>query len=571
MVTIYPNRTRCGFSKLSQISLMCILSTILTKPAAADNLKIDAIFDGVSTIEYEETLPHTVGDSVHVSDLSSPLERCIEFEDASLLPDTNGSTQAQLSYRFLRDFRDYERTSDFSLNVHVSMKGGLGDLAKVGGSTTAFGRYNNFISTERESLMLVLRVTANHGRDVVRDFKVKDEYQSLQDSGNIEELLDRCGTHFIRGISRVSEIEVHFQFSNLDTTKKRVLEAKFESQLESSANFEVFDASSKTSVTTTIADTLNLGAKLGDVRYSIHSRGGLGIPTLTSALTGVNFGEVTAEQVASILQSLETAGKDFNRENSSPDKFILQRYGFASAEGSEFDVARFEKLGELYRALMSLDQQVVVLEALRDRDPQMWSRYFQVQQEKLETARTALYNEFLQCRNSGSCDTEVPSVVDGIILVDAFSPGELYAQCPHSLVAVDKINPNSASDTRALSSVIVSWYGKLKFSELIDLGSVELFRITPDFEKVKMPFVRNQQLRVTYNDASDPNLFLAVARDSVDQNNLVEDGELNYGYLQQVRRLAGRSVYILGYTTASGLQHEQALGYPNMQNCDLVE
>jgi hypothetical protein len=552
-------------------SVALALGLILTNAASSradDPPGLAAVLDGLSGIPYESNNPFAIGDGVNVNESLSPRERCVEYKPEQLLSDTSGSTASGLDINIVRDYDEFQSELKFSLSMFASANANLADIAGGSTSLTGFGKYENFLSREKTSVLLVLNAHADQGRNLITDYSLKAPYQALIDAGKFDEFVKRCGTHFIRGWTRSSSIKVLFTASELDQTAKTIISTTFDSSAK--GNFKIADigGGAETKISSDLSTLLATASKLGKLSHEITATGGLGVPTLGKTLDDVDVSNPT--NMKDFLKGIVAASADFSLANSAPDRFIFAPYPQLEGRQPPQNLGRFDHLGKIYKALMTVDEQLSQYKDYKTRDFVIWNKYFRVYQEKIAALRQTIVNRYISCRQEGKCDLDFPAKVDGLLLDDILFDGILSVVCPQSFEKQDQLNPNSPVTQVVLSSVIVRWEGQMRYLDDIDLQGAELEQLTPDLKLVKLPFDIAAQLRTTENPDKTTSGFITVHREQVDQTKLYKDGKLDFDYVSSVRRTAARSIYIIKLPTNSGIDVESVMGYPNMAGCKVL-
>jgi hypothetical protein len=395
-------------------------------------------------------------------------------------------------------------------------------------------------------------------------------FASLVAAGKIAEFIAQCGTHFIRAVSKRSGLRVTFSITNLSENSKRLISSHFDSTASANATFQAISADAKASLSADIADTLKLASNFGKVTYDVQATGGLGIPTLGKTLKAANLTNVIDLQ--KVLDAISEAAADFTRANASPDKFLLVPHPQLKPSDYKFDGNRYEVLGKLYKAILRVDEQAELYSNYRTMDATLWSKYFRVYSDKVVELRTSLLRQYTSCRDRGVCDGDIPTSVDGLILEDITFDGQLRASCPLGNSQKISINPKTASSVQYISAVIIDWAGRLRFFSAIDLNGAEVYRVTPSLTLEKLPFDLRKQITTNPDPKNDDQVraLIALAYFPTDVSKAVVNGDVDANYLNDKRRDAARSIYLIRLPLRAGFQVEEVFGFPDMNGCKIM-
>lgn len=553
-----------GFRALAAFSF-----GMLVVPAHSTSI-VDAL-NGLTKTSFGRGSLLSIGDTVDVIDPSLPKERCIKYETTEIVADSNGAIFSDITYRFVRDLDQFENTFKYSYNVEASSSANLAKIVSGESTLKSFGSFENYLRRDRESALIIIEANALHGRDFIRQFELADEYKPLVAQSDFAAFRQKCGTHFVRGWNRKSAIKIIIEISNVSQEGKIALENTIGGSVGGSLSLaDALGGSAKTTVSNTISDTLRLAEKIGKVSARAEAIGGAGIGSISAIATAGNLSD--PQSVDKLLTAIvEAARTDFTYANSAPDEFIFVPFPQVDPNNIAFNAVNFDRLGEIYRALVRVDQRVALYADYRVRDNKLWDSYFRVPAEKTNLLRTELVKLYQACRNQGECEGDLPQSVDGLLLEDMLSNGHLSARCYFSNRHDDVINGQIVDTVKYLSSIAVVWKGKVGFLKSIDLDTGEAFQVTPAFEMQKLPFdpAANQSIAVSA-EGDDGDAFLDLHRESVDPRAVIANGELSVDALRNIRKKVARSVFIMKYQTVNGYELDQSLGMPEMKDCPVT-
>lgn len=549
--------------------LAVVLSGTLTAPASAQSSSLATALDGLSKVEFGRESKLVIGDTIDVLDVSKPLERCINYELTDVLPDTTGALDSQLSLNFIKSSRDFENTFKFSYSAEASASATFAKIANAESSLKSFGKFENYLKRSSDSSLLIIEAFALHGRDMIREYSLKDEFSSLIDESKYDEFRDSCGTHFIRGWNRVSRVQVIIEISNIDKETKFLIENTLSGSLGGGISIEKIGVKAKSSFQNTISNALKLAESVGTVSARVETVGGTGIPSVAALGQLVGTAKLSEpENISAILTKLFDASSGFTYENSKPEAFVVVQHPQLSADNVEFNQVNFDKLGEVYRALIRVDERLSQYQDYKVKDIDLWERFFRVPSEELELVRSELVKLYTSCRSFGECSSPVPKSVDGLLLSDVLSTRDFSGRCFHTYRHTDELNGVVVEEFDYLSSIALVWKGTVNFFDSIDVDSTRIKYISPDFELISLPFdPTSKQRNIPKDDGTSARGFWEIHRAVVVPGEIRDGESISIDAIRSERRRVGQSVFVVEVETANGFTLQHVLGRPKMKNC----
>jgi len=540
-----------------QIVIVCLL---LSSPIFANDIQLSSVLDGLHVTSFGRESQLVIGDTVDAADPSTPKERCVVFNDqGSLVRDTAGSLDSTITINVLRNSSDFE--NHFKIDYRLEASASANFLGVISGKTTlnSFGKVENFLKRQDKSLLMIIEASAHHGREMIRDFSLRPQYKALLEKKMFKKFRRMCGTHFVRGWTRVSSVSVEIEFTELNQNAKLILEKSIQASTGGKiAIDDIGSAETETKITSNIANTLKLAEKIGKDNIRVSAKGGAGIGTIGAI---VNSGQLSDPAVVdSLLQNLGTAAKDFSLENSAPEKYIMVEHPSINADAIGFDPVNYEKLGKIYKTLVVVDQRVQEHNELKAERYDTWNKYIRTKTDALKALRSDLVIMYKDCKDNGVCDGEIPKQFDGLLLGDVFHTDTLIGKCNYA----------TSGNKQYLKTVFVNWTTQFNLAKDIDFESISAFSLDPKLDRKGLALDpdRDQRLKFTKNDEGNSGrLFLQL--ESIDLFENIEDESLQVD-LQNIRARrdsVARSIYVVKYQTFQGSTYEHVLGVPELRNC----
>ncbi len=518
--------------------------------------------DGLRSASFGKDSLIVIGDSVDVIDPITPKTRCIEFEDTAenVRFDTEGAVSSEIDFKIIKNLRQFENTFKLDYRVEASSSANFAEVLSGKASVTNFGKLENYLKEERTSILLLIEAKADHGREIIRNFDLKNEYKDLLKSGNVDEFRKNCGTHFIRGWNRVSTVSVYVEITGLDQQAKFIIENTLDTSVEGKAKLVKFGAEAKLKTTTKISNALKLAEKFGKVKATASARGGKGIETIEALVNTQPLSD--PDVLSNLLEHISDAASDFTIKNSAPDQFIIVAYPQLDVQSVTFDQVSYEKLGEIYKALLIADQEVERHNRLKESRYDVWNKYFRVNYEEVNNIRDALIEMYTNCKRFGKCEGVIPSNINNIRIEDLFDKGSLVGGCSYKKWSGNK---------NLLSSILVTWNSSFYASDDIDFDSLNAFVIDSELQVTRMNIIPNRDQRLKKHANGDGRIYLQLVSFKTDHgiSDPVNDEDIKS--VRDGRASLANSIFVVSYQTYSGTTIEHTLGTARLEQCPALK
>jgi hypothetical protein len=555
-----------------RIGTLVIPLSLPMNPARSQQVPVytGGILDGLGVINFDSNSKFAIGDTVSIRSMNAPRERCLIYDpQKDIRNDTEGAVRSQLRLYLVNTYEDFEKEFSFSFSLQASMGANFGNVFGGNVSSTTSGQVDQFLNREKHSLLVILEAQADHGREVINEFSIKQDYKPLLNAANKDEFIQRCGTHFIRGVVKKSALRVVFNVDSLNETTKTVIVSKFAGSASGKGGIQAVSAEAKASFSTDLSQTLKLATKFGKISYEVQGVGGEGIGSLAKTLKGANL---SAEaDVKAIVDAFASAAAEYTLKNAAPDRFIIVPHPQLVPTDIKFDAGRYEQLGKIYKALLRVDEQVSIYNSYKTKNPILFDKYFAIYAQKFSDLRSDLLSKYSNCRDRNECDVRVPLKVDGITLDDIVYDGEITADCPLGNELKQRLNPLNSKTTQFISSIVLGWAGHIRYLDDIDISGVQIYRISPDLEMSRLPFSIQRQWRTRAQEDGKVAAFVTISRTDIDSATAVKDQSVDLNYLDSVRTDVARSRFLFRFPTAGGISVDDVIGYPDMKGCKLID
>lgn len=520
---------------------------------------------GLNEIEYDETSNLAEGDTVDIYDDPVLRERCMDV--GSIEPDTAGSTEALLKFYLVTDYNDLEEKMGAKLSASLASEASFASLLNAKTSLDVGGSYSDFVKNTDQSVMLVLEASALYGRNIIREIGLKPEFRELQ-KDDPDEFRRLCGTHFIRGVRKEARIRVVYNFSSLSTTAKNTITGQFKSGYEAGVKLSEIGGKAKSEISASFERTVNMANRLGRASVEVQTVGGEGISTVGKALAGSALNDTS--QVSSLIQGLVDASSTFSNQNAAPIAFILAQHATVFPDQGNSRTVDFSVLERFHHALLRVDSLRAQYESYRQRNPDIWNKYFKVRSEEADALRAKVLDLLRSCRIEAQCDLDTLNglSISGLSLDDVLIDGSLSGLCNYRNVLP---TTPGGSELATLSSVQIEWAGKAQFLDSVDIMGTEIFRLDGDLQVVDVPFNFGQFGRMDQNEQEEQRrVFMALEALSVPEH-AVSNGVMDLDELLAFRNDVAQMLYVARVYFRNGLSSEIPLGQPDLAGCDLVD
>lgn len=557
--------------------VLALASTSISSSATAQNTHFDIIERQISSIPYDSLSALALGDGVEISRLDSPAGNCIDLANSPIKQDIPGGTiQINAQISVITSVQDLETKLNRSLGVEASASGNYLKVASGSASTKFTEEYESFIQESTSSLMVSVRISADHGRDWL-DYRLKPEFQTLLDNESYDQFRQLCGTHFVRAVKREAYLEYNITVNGLSRLEKETLSESASVSLEGKGGMgQVFSASGSLSTEQKFSRFIKTASQFGTVDIQARLVGAPGIDSLSPSLnTTATSGQ---ESLQAFFSNLSLIASSFKDTDGAPSQMILLKYNGLP----EFDASytRFYILGEITRKMLIVRSAIKQNEAIRSALPEMWEDYFKADLSGLERAETLLLAAYTRCYDLEECSPSLPSDHDALTINDVLFDGTLRANC-----GMDALVTVGSQQYRAMSDVAVYWRGWMRFPNHISLADVSAYYLNNDLERVtSSPFDYEYDYSVDPNHLATSGLddqgqrrtgpgraIFQIVNESFPIGEVIVDGTPNEPLMKQKISLYGDAIFGLRFRFSNGWVVDQLIGKPDMRQCRTLE
>ncbi|WP_299567911.1 hypothetical protein [uncultured Sulfitobacter sp.] len=562
---------------LRHIFAIAVSSVSIGSHALSQTTNFDIIERQISSVPYDSLSALSLGDGVEITRLDSPAGNCIDLTNSPIKKDIPGGTiEINAAINVITSVEDLETKLNRSLGVEASASGNYLKVASGSASTKFTEEYESFIQESASSLMVSVRISADHGRDWL-DYRLKPQFQKLLDEGSYEDFRQLCGTHFIRAIKREAYLEYNITVNGLSSLEKETLAESASVSLEGKGGIgQVFSASGKLSTQEKFLRFVKIASQFGSIDIQARLVGAPGIDSLSPSLnTGSTSGQ---ESVQAFFSNLSLIASSFKDTDGAPSQMILLRYSALP----EFDASytRFYVLGEITRKMLLVRSAIKQNETIQNGLPEMWNDYFKSDLLALRKAETQLLAEYTRCYELEECSSNLPNDFLALTINDVLFDGSLRANC-----GMDALVSIGSQQYRAMSDIAVYWRGWIRFPNHISLSDVSAYYLNTELERVTTsPFDYDYDYSIDPNHLASSGLdgngekrtgpgraIFQIVNESLPTNEVVINGAPNEPLLKEKIALYGDAIYGLTFRFSNGWVVNQLVGKPDMRQCRTLE
>lgn len=563
-----------SFVRLGAASLLLTLGP--AGLAGAAGYPLDLVERQISAIPYESSSALSMGDGVEITDLSAPKGNCIDLANSTVNKDiVSGTVEIGASIDVVRTIDELERKLNRSLAVEASASGNYLTVASGSVASKFTSEYESFLREVNSSLIVSVRIFADHGRDWL-DYRLKPEFRQLLAEGRYEEFRRLCGSHFVRAERRESYLEFNIGVSGLSRLEKETLSKNASVSLEGKGSFQkVFSAQAKGSLQDNLKSFLQRARTFGTTSITARLIGAPGIASLAPALNAASPQD--SDSVDALFANLSAIAAEFRQSSGAPRERLLLAY--AGLPPSDASYLKFYVLGELTRKYLIVSNARRRSDELRQHLPAMWNDYFAHESKVIDSEIDRLSGLYARCAEAGDCRLDLPADFAALSIEDVLYDGSLRANC-----GMDAAYVKDGKTYRAMSDIAVYWRGLMRFANNIVLPTVRAYHFNGSGEKVySSPFEYGYDYSVDPNflESSGPDkdgnrrtgparAIFQIVNASLALERVLPGGEADTAYLRGVADAYADADFGLEFRFSNGWVVNQLVGQPDMRQCRVV-
>jgi len=522
-------------------------------------------------VPYSSGSNRTLGDAVNIAFPYDPVGRCITYQSDDLKWDTAGAISTDGKVSIEAESSDEKRTTDVALGYQANGNVKFGVFNANTKLDTEFTS-ESFREDAANTITLKFIASADYGRRMIENYRL--DAAAPNPATDLDEFRSKCGTHFIRGERRSSELTILVRLKTTSQNGKDALKLRLEQTLGGGVSLAAVTGEAGTTFTGTYKSIIEYVKKAGEVTVEYRAHGGPGISAAGAAAKIVDPSDFTK-----LSETANGVAASFTQDNASITGYVLQSDTALGAPPATFDSARMEDIGRLTRRLLMLGDAAERYAMLKSKYPQIFDRYFGSYSTKVDVARAELVDLIKLCASGGSCMPPKDDILNSLhFLEEMFVSAEATISCQYQ--PADKYLPVVGSPSevpRVLESISINLHGLSHNPDLIDFSSAHILRLssamelsdeTNGFSGFALSQPNADKEKKVFGTIYSTNLHPAsvLKYDASIGKYIVDAGEM-----QRRRDQVLDSAYSVYAPGPNGVKVSYDIGFPPRQDCPVVQ
>ena len=518
-------------------------------------------------LPYDSQGAFALGDGFDLNGLSGPRGNCIELKNEDIKKDVpRGTSEIRVSISVVKNIDDLETKLNRSFSVEASLSGNYLKFARGEAHTSLSRTYGGFLKDIKSSLIISIRIVADHGRTWL-DYRLRPEMRQLISNDHLDRFREKCGSHFVRAVRRESALDYDVIVTGLSRTTKDMLAREASTKFEAQGGSGNISSSAHGSVQHSLRSFVAVARHFGKI--SVEARL-VGAPSIAILARTLPKSDVTdAKSVDELFSNWDKVVEGFQGSEGAPREFILVRYDELPPH-PQAD-RKFVFLGEVAKRLMLVEQLLREYESFRKNEAEeLWDIYFGSRHKNLKALRDRLIGEYDNCALQDKCDAgSLPDEVVGSTIDDVLYNGKLKATCGWEFEAQVAGRP-----TAVLSDMVIYWHGWMNFPKFVDWGATVAFRIDAsgkrhDMEEFEPHFDMSVHRPEGNAEWHGPDrAIIQFLYRSLGEGEVLRGGVVNHAFLREQQAALRKSQFGIVFHFPSGRVVAQNLGLPDFSQCE---
>lgn len=425
-------------------------------------------------VPYSSSSNRTLGDAVNIAFPYDPLGRCITYQAADLVWDAGGAISSEGKIDIASVDEEEKRVTNIGLGLQASGKIKYGAFNANSSFdvdlTTESFRYN-----QAKTITIKFTASADYGRRIIQNYNADSKAPSP--TSELAKYREICGTHFIRGERRASDLTILIRIGTSSQSSKDAMTATLKRAIGGGVSLKAVSGEAGSTFTASYKSIIEYARKAGTVSVDYRAHGGPGIQAAgvaTKAIDPSDFAKLS--DVASNVSSL------FDQNNSGITGYVLQANTALGAPGISFDVARIEQIGALTRKLIMLNDAASRYNDIKVKNQAAYDKYFQTYGNLVNVARSELVQLINTCAAGGSCAPPAKDILQDLgFIEDMFAKADVSLSCQYQpATSLLPVISTPTIDPLVLESVSINVTGTSRHPDLIDFTSTNVIKLGID-------------------------------------------------------------------------------------------
>ena len=428
------------------------------------------------TIPYSSSASRTIGDGVNIEFPDAALGRCVDYQPGDVQWDTNGGAiSSDGVIDIVSNYSKDKEEDDLDLGFKTTAKVAAGVLT---GNTSldASLKTTKVRDNEDRSVTIEFRSYADYGRRMIENYKSKPGMPSPTPEN--PGFRSTCGTHFIRGQRRSSELAILVEITTASRSGKDALTAALNRTIGGGVTLKAVSASGTATLNATYKSIIDFVRTSGDVHIEYRARGGPGIKA-----AGESSKIVDPSDIVKLSQIAANVSGQFDQNNSGITGYVLQSNTALGAPAYTFDLDRVRKIGALTRALIKVNNASTRYDTLRRQNQAIYNRYFADQAQTLTALKASLVDKIKTCASGGECLPIRGELLDNFVfLEDMFKSAKITLSCQYQNAKdILPTGSGTSNNPQILEAMSINIEGVVDHYDLVDFTSLKIERLDAAF------------------------------------------------------------------------------------------
>lgn len=440
---------------------------------------------GTLAVPYSATSSTQVGSGLDVDLINQERFSCLSFAETDLVwLDTSGAVQTTATIELVTSYSMLAKT--LNLEVDYKSKADVSVAALKGGASMSLNvKYDTFAKDESRSLAIVVKAHSDYGRKGLRKYNLDPKFQALLEAADYKQFRERCGTHTVVAEHRAAMVATVITLSDVSASGRQSLESIYKSSASLSGAINVAQVAANSETAVTFKRLVETASRLGNMKVTFESRGGLGIPDATKlAITN------DPTKVDVILTKLGELGASFTKDNSAPIEYVVLPNSAMGLKAKVADAEKLDRLNGYYLQLSKVDFALNRLQGYNASLPTMYTQHYVPVVSKLKTIRQQLVALVEDCVLNENCQFVAPPNLDVLYLEDVIQPESFELSCFY-----ERFDSTTGSvKTNVLSNAALVLKGKARLTKYVSVPNAIVTRlvdtgtgtVSPSFQAFSM-------------------------------------------------------------------------------------
>jgi hypothetical protein len=532
------------------------------------NLLIIVLFSFVSLISFAESeiawdpsKPIKIGSGVDLRFFGEALNECLEYDTEF---ETLGANSTTSEIKVVDNYEELINELKYGVDIEISTKAEWASY-KANDTFKVKHELDNYKKSENHTLNILVHIKADYGKRLAKNYKLKNNFQSLVDKKDFSSFVKSCGTHIVVGERRQSQVALVLSISELTKDSKRIIKNSYEQNGGFSGNIKGVDVSINSKTSIKWSELIKRASKYGSVTASIKSSGGVGISELEK-LAPAMVGDLPL-----IMTKLSEYSSTFSQETSAITHYLLISTKSFGVTQEPVDFHSFYTMRGLIKKLLSLESLISELEIIKAAAPHIFQKHYKDDYVYYKSVKSTISSFVDKCLDENECKDYDKNISNFNSLNDFIIDENLSTLCSYRQFETT-LTDGTKKSLNVLANVRVYVEGKLRMYEDIKLDSSKPYYLTDNGDITATPF---RGLKVGNKEEITSDVFSSISNTPIDLNRIIDTStsvsSLNKNKLMKIKDEIDSRSYFIEVRLKNGAVLRDYLGYANFDKCPITK